>query len=51
MILKKKGKYVVVLEPQKSEQDYYLLTAYHLNKNWAVKQMKKKIKKKLSEVY
>jgi len=44
-------KYVVVLEPQNSNTDYYLLTAYYLNKSYAVKQMKKKMKKKLQEVY
>ena len=42
--------YVVVLEPQRSGTDYYLLTAYHLNKKYGVKQMKKKLKKRLPEV-
>lgn len=44
-------KYVVVLEPQNSEKDYYLLSAYHLNKKYAIKQMGKKYKKKLPVVY
>lgn len=44
-------KYIVVLEPQNSKTDYYLLTAYYLNKSYASKQMKKKMKKSLSEVY
>ncbi len=43
-------KYVVVLEPQNSELDYFLLSAYHLNKKYAIKQMKKKMKKKLPQV-
>lgn len=42
--------YVVVLEPQNSKTDYYLLTAYYLNKSYAPKQMKKKMKKRLAEV-
>jgi hypothetical protein len=43
--------YVVVLEPQNSAKDYYLLTAYHLNKDWSPKSMKKKMKNKLPDVY
>lgn len=43
-------KYVVVLEPQRSGTDYYLLTAYYLNKKYGVKMMKKKLKKRLPEV-
>lgn len=43
--------YVVVLEPQNSTTDYYLLTAYHLNKDWSPKSMKKKMKNRLPEVY
>ena len=44
-------KYVVVLEPQNSNRDYFLLTAYHLNKKYGLKQMKKKMKQKLDELY
>ena len=40
-------KYVVVLEPQRSGKDYYLLTAYYLNKKFGVKMMNKKLKNKL----
>lgn len=43
--------YVIVLEPHRSTQDYYLLTAYHLDEKWSRKSMQKKIKRKLSEVY
>jgi hypothetical protein len=43
-------KYVIILEPQRSSMDYYLITAYYLNKAWAVKQMKKKMKKRFGEV-
>ncbi|WP_275314959.1 hypothetical protein [Tenacibaculum bernardetii] len=42
--------YIVVLEPQNSGLDYYLLSAYHLNKDWAPKNMRKKMKRKLSTV-
>lgn len=43
--------YIVVLEPQRSNQDYYLLSAYYLNENWAKKNMRKKLKRKLPIVY
>lgn len=43
--------YVIILEPQRSNQDYYLLTAYHLNEPGGKKQIKKKLKKKLDQVY
>ena len=46
-----KEKYVIILEPQKSKRDYFLLTAYYLNEPGGEKQIKKKRKKKLSEVY
>ncbi|MFT4755945.1 MAG: putative RNA-binding protein YlxR (DUF448 family) [Vicingaceae bacterium] len=49
-ILNQSEKYVVVLEPQRSGRDYYLLTAYYLNKKYGLKQLKKKMKKKLDEV-
>lgn len=44
-------KYVIILEPQRSGTDYYLLTAYHLNEPGGKKQIEKKRKKKLDEVY
>jgi len=43
--------YVIILEPQRSGTDYYLLTAYHLNKPGGKKQIEKKRKKKLDKVY
>lgn len=43
-------KYVVVLEPQRSNIDYYLLTAYYLNRSYGEKSIRKKMKKKLDEV-
>jgi len=46
-IYNRKQKYVVVLEHQRSDA-YYLLTAFHLNRNYAVKQMEKRAKKALS---
>ncbi|MEH6304687.1 hypothetical protein RYH73_03470 [Olivibacter sp. CPCC 100613] len=46
----KTEKYVVVLEPQRSGLDYYLLSAYYLNKEYSIKQMNKKIKRKLSQI-
>ena len=45
-------KYVIILEPQRSQLDYYLLTAYYLTeKLGGVKQMESKRKNKLPLVY
>lgn len=43
--------YVIVLEPQRSMTDYYLLSAYYLNEDWAKKNMRKKWAKRLPKVY
>ena len=48
-IYDKKEQYVVVLECQRANS-YYLLTAYYLNKDYAEKKLKKKMKKRLNEV-
>ena len=50
-IYDKEQKYVIVLEPQRNQRDYYLLTAYHLNKDYGEKSINKKIKYKLPDVY
>lgn len=42
--------YVIVLEPQNSGLDYYLLSAYYLNESWAPGNMKKKLNNKLPNV-
>lgn len=39
--------YVIILEPQRSGMDYYLITAYHLNEPGGKKQIGKKLKKRL----
>ena len=50
-IYNKKQKYVIVFEPQKRNgASYYLLTAYYLNKEYGVKQIENKLKKRLDEV-
>lgn len=43
--------YVIALEPQNSGEDYYLLSAHYLNRDYGRKKMEKKLKKKLIEVY
>lgn len=43
--------YVIILEPQKSGLDYFLLTAYYLNEPGGKNQIENKRKKKLQEVY
>jgi hypothetical protein len=44
-------KYVIVLEPQNSGIDYYLKSAYYLNRDYGQKKMQKKLRKKLSDVF
>lgn len=48
-IYDKVGKYVIVFD-RRAEKDFYLLTAYYLNEPYAEKMMKKKIKKKETNV-
>jgi hypothetical protein len=48
-IYDRKEKYVIVLECQR-KSSYYLLTAYYLNKEYAEKGIKKKMKKQLPTV-
>ncbi len=43
--------YVIILEPQKSGLDYFLLTAYYLNEPGGKSQIENKLKKKLHEVF
>ena len=43
-------KYVIVMEPQRSGMDYYLLSAYYLNREYGEKMMKKKMKSRLPEL-
>lgn len=50
-IYDKRQDYVVILEPFRNTNDYYLLTAYHLSEKAGRKQIKKKLKKKLEDVY
>jgi hypothetical protein len=50
-IYDKVEEYVIILEPQRTQKDYYLLTAYHLNEPGGKKQIKKKLKKKLEQVF
>lgn len=49
-IWNKKEKYVVILEPQRKPNSYYLLTAYYLNEKKSIKQMESKYKKRMSKV-
>lgn len=39
--------YVIVLDPQRSKRDYYLVTAYYLNKEYGEKKIRKLLKKRL----
>lgn len=50
-IFDKKEKYVVILEPQRSRFDYYLITAFYFNEKGRDKQILKKYKKRLDAIY
>lgn len=43
-------KYVIILECQRSNTHYYLLSAYYLNKDFGEKEMKKKMKNVLPDI-
>lgn len=43
-------KYVIVLDPQRTGRDYYLITAFYLNKEYGEKKIKKLFKKRLEEL-
>lgn len=43
--------YIIVLDPQRSKRDYYLVTAYFLNKEYGAKKIRKLLKKRLPEVH
>lgn len=44
-------KYIIVLDPQRTKQDYYLITAYFLNKEYGEKKIMKLMKKRLTALY
>jgi len=44
-----KQKYIIVLEPQRTNKDYYLITAYYMNKDYGEKKIKKLMRRRLSE--
>jgi hypothetical protein len=44
-------KYMIVLDPQRTQKDYYLVTAYYLNKDYGEKKIKKLMKKRLPELH
>ncbi len=50
-IYDKDEEYVIILEPQRSGKDYYLLTAYYLNEKRGRKQIKQKMKRKLPDIH
>ena len=49
-IYDKVQKYIVVLEPQRKPNSYYLLTAYHVNRPEGVKSLEKKLKKRMPDI-
>jgi hypothetical protein len=43
--------YIIILEPLKTGNDYYLLTAYYIDEPAGKKQIRSKSKKRLPKVY
>jgi hypothetical protein len=43
--------YIIVLDPQRSERDYYLITAYFINKKYGAKKMGKLWNKRLEGIH
>lgn len=50
-IYNKDKQYVIILEPQRSKKDYYLLTAYHISEKKGKNQINSKYKRRLNVVY
>lgn len=44
-------RYIIVLDPQRTNRDYYLVTAYYLNKEYGENKIKKLMKRRLPYVY
>ena len=44
-------KYIIVLDPQRTKKDYYLITAYYLNKDYGEKKINKLMKRRLPELH
>lgn len=44
-------KYIIVLDPQRTQRDYYLLSAYYLNKDYGEKKIKKLLKRRLTQLH
>jgi hypothetical protein len=44
-------KYIIVLDPQRTQQDYYLVTAYHINKEYGEKKINKLMKRRLAVLH
>jgi len=49
-VYNRKHKYVLVMEPQRSGNDYYLLSAYYLNRPYGEKIIEKKMKNRLAQL-
>lgn len=50
-IYNREKKYIVILEPQRKPDSYYLITAYYLNEKKSIKQIEKKCKNRLDRIY
>jgi hypothetical protein len=50
-IYDKSENYIIVLQPQRTGNSCYLLSAYYINRKYAVKEIERKIKRKLPNIY
>ena len=44
-------KYIIVLDPQRTQKDYYLVTAFYIDKEYGEKKIRKLMKKRLPELH
>lgn len=50
LIYNRDKRYVIILEPQRTTQAYYLVTAYYLNKSYGKKEIEKMYKRRLDYI-
>lgn len=43
-------KYIIILELQRSGQDYYFISAYYLSESWSLKQIEQKMANRIMDV-
>ena len=47
----KEEQYIIILQPYRTKSEYYLLTAYYLDRKYAKRQIEKKYKRRLNRIH